>query len=682
MSRMPSPTARSRRFLHHAVRCCAEWAARLLLLGAAAAPAQPGDCPAPATIQTRLTQIEADARTDAALAAFAQLHQTLLPCADAKRESALLMRWSNYAVNHGQSDAALVSEKLRYQLAVRASLVTDRADAAGRLGILLAERGELDLAERRLLEAAAGMETHGQLPEAAEMYSRLSRLHRRAGDYIGALSDEQRALSLRRRIDPPPNVWRSLLNLAVLYEQLEQSTEARRLYGEALDEAEREGVEVSVARVLNGFAGFLNDFGAEHAPQALAMAQRALQLDRPRGGVARIAGGLLQTGRAQLNLGHLEAAEAALSEGLALAAKMTAPALRTHFQLRMGELALAQGRVDLALARVEAARVAYESQGNKHRLIKVQALLERIHTRRGNALAAAHAGREQFRLRDALLGGRANGRISELLARFELGEERLRNTQLAQAKALAELSARNERRQAQLVGILAAVIAVALLLLGWRHLTVRRLLRQIADSRDLIRAQAEQLQRNHTQLVEHSERLLQHSITDALTGIANRARIMDQLREALDQARVDRPESRVACLLLDIDHFKLVNDRHGHPAGDLALIAVAQSLESALRDSGAVAGRVGGEEFLVMVTGAAAAQVDALAEAVRVALAGNPVVLSDGTVLSLTVSVGVHCAVAGETVEQVYSHADSALYMAKRSGRNCVRVYHSLEPPI
>lgn len=627
-----------------------------------------------------MTQIEAEPRVEIGLAAFAELHQALLPCADARRESALLQRWSNYAVNNGRSDAALVSENLRYQLAMRAHLVADRADAAGRLGILLAERGELDLAERRLLEAAAGMESQGQLPQAAEMYSRLSRLHRRAGDYIAALGDEQRALSVRRRIDPPPNVWRSLLNLAVLYEQLEQSAEARRLYGEALDEAERQGIEVSVSTVLNSFAGFLNDFGAEHAPQALAMAQRALTIDRPRGGIARIAGGLLQTGRAQLNLRHLDAAEAALSEGLALAATMSTPALRTHFQFRLGELALAQGRLDLALERVEAARLAYESQGNKHRLIKVQDLLERIHTRRGDALAAAHAGREQFRLRDELMGSRANARISELLARFELGEERLRNTQLAQAKALAELSARNQRRQAQLVGVLAAVIAVALLLLGWRHLTVRRLLRQIADSRDLIRAQAEQLQHNHTQLVEHSERLLQHSITDALTGVANRARIMDQLREALDQALVDPTRPQVACLLLDIDHFKLVNDRHGHPAGDLALVAIAQTLEAALRDRNAVAGRVGGEEFLVVVTGAAAGQAEALAEAVRAAIAGQPVVLSDGTVLPLTVSLGLHRAAPGETLEQVYSRADHALYAAKRTGRNRVQIYHSQEP--
>lgn len=631
-------------------------------------------CPVPADTQAELQRIEASTAVADTLTAFARLHDAIQPCNDPARESALLARWSNYAVNNGESDDALVSENLRYQVAVRANLVADRADAAGRSGILLAERGELDLAERRLLEGATAMEARGALAEAAEMHSRLSRLHRRAGDYIGALGDEQRALSLRRRIDPPPNVWRSLLNLAVLYEQLEQATEARRLYGEALDEAEREGIEANVSTVLNSFSGFLNDFGAEHAPQALAMAQRALQLDGNDDGIARKAGSLLQVGRAQLNLGHLAQAEAALTEGRALAARMEQPALATHFAFRLGELAFAQGQLDTALQRVEAARVAYESQGNKHRLIKVQDLLERIYARQGDPLAAAHAGREQFRLRDELLGSRANGRISELLARFELGEERLRNTQLAQAKSLAELSAQNERRQAQLVGILAAVIAVALLLLGWRHLTVRRLLKQIADSRDLIQAQAAQLSQHHAQLVEHSERLLHNSITDALTGIANRARIMDRLRDALDLALANEANGQVAALLLDIDHFKQVNDRHGHPAGDLALIAVAHTLEEALHGSGALPGRVGGEEFLVVAEGADARHAETLAEQVRAAIARQPVVLSDGTALPLTVSIGVHRARRGESVEQVYSRTDTALYGAKQGGRNRVQV--------
>jgi tetratricopeptide (TPR) repeat protein len=149
-------------------------------------------------------------------------------CGDAAQEAEVLAAWTNASMQHGDSAAALESETARYTLAVRAQLRTTRADAAARLGTLYTDRGEIDLADRRLQEAAALFEELKAYSESADVRSRMSRLHRRAGDYLAALQDEQTALRLRRQITPASNVWRSLLNVAVLYEQLELPDEARR----------------------------------------------------------------------------------------------------------------------------------------------------------------------------------------------------------------------------------------------------------------------------------------------------------------------------------------------------------------------------------------------------------------------------------------------------------------------
>lgn len=235
-------------------------------------------------------------------------------CDDAEAEAQALASWSEQTMRDNQRDEALEVETARHALAARAGLDHHRADAALHLGILLGNRGEADLGERRLREAASLFESLGAWSQAADTYSRLARGNRQAGDYLAALTDEQTALAMRRRIDPPPNVWRSLLNLAVLYEQLELHEDARRRYADALDEAEREGNDANVAIVLTAFSGYLNDFGAEQAAQALSMAERALTLVRRGGDQVQIASALLQVGRAHMNLRHLDDAEAAYTE--------------------------------------------------------------------------------------------------------------------------------------------------------------------------------------------------------------------------------------------------------------------------------------------------------------------------------------------------------------------------------
>jgi diguanylate cyclase (GGDEF)-like protein len=127
-----------------------------------------------------------------------------------------------------------------------------------------------------------------------------------------------------------------------------------------------------------------------------------------------------------------------------------------------------------------------------------------------------------------------------------------------------------------------------------------------------------------------------------------------------------------AMLIIDIDHFKSINDQHGHPEGDEALKRVAEQLRSEVREP-AFIGRLGGEEFVVVIPGATLEAAEALAERFREQVMGIDTCrwFADRPI---TVSIGLTLAVAaGETPSSMLQRADAALYEAKRAGRNCVR---------
>lgn len=154
--------------------------------------------------------------------------------------------------------------------------------------------------------------------------------------------------------------------------------------------------------------------------------------------------------------------------------------------------------------------------------------------------------------------------------------------------------------------------------------------------------------------------------TDALTGLGNRRTFF----EWLDGGAHDG-EGAVA--LVDIDHFKSVNDNFGHPAGDETLRRVASALEQAIDGEGVVA-RVGGEEFGILFDGRDRDSVEGACERLREAVARTRVELDGGVTLVVTLSVGLAMRAAGEGSDRLIARADQALYRAKQEGRNRVRL--------
>jgi two-component system, cell cycle response regulator len=169
------------------------------------------------------------------------------------------------------------------------------------------------------------------------------------------------------------------------------------------------------------------------------------------------------------------------------------------------------------------------------------------------------------------------------------------------------------------------------------------------------------------ELIEAREQLRFRATYDALTGVANRGVVMDALRAELSrQVREHRP---FGVVLIDIDHFKRINDTHGHICGDAVLKEVAQRMKTSVRPYDTV-GRYGGEEFLIVVSSSDEQGTMSLAERVRFALESRPVETEAGEI-SVTVSCGVAVSNGrGMDPQSLLRLADEALYRAKQQGRN------------
>lgn len=159
--------------------------------------------------------------------------------------------------------------------------------------------------------------------------------------------------------------------------------------------------------------------------------------------------------------------------------------------------------------------------------------------------------------------------------------------------------------------------------------------------------------------------------SDALTGVLNRRSLLERLDSACLRARARGLP--IALLFIDLDHFKQINDTHGHPAGDACLKAIIGPIQAELRQSDVI-GRYGGEEFVVILSSADAAAAQPIAERIRERVAEISVP-GFGTPIHITCSIGVATSdMLGVWGEHLIARADEAVYAAKRCGRNCVQI--------
>ena len=454
--------------------------------------------------------------------------------------------------------------------------------------------------------------------------------------------------------------------------------------------AQRAGARWRQALALQERARLL----AEHGQQAAARTAAASALPLVESQDDPLAQASLWLGASRLahRTGEHEAARRAADEALALAGRVQAPVLQAQALLQQARLrrttdppgagAAVQAALQLAQAvppepwqppvraaaglelvklgrpgagRAHVESAVWEAPRRRQRVLEHDAAgwlrqldvaLREAGDARG-AVAVYHREREmRTKLQQRELD--AAGQELEVLYR---GQHQRREIELLNRENVHKAATRESREllQRTLWGV-AALLALALGLATLLYRRQRVAHRSLAASETLLRTQSER---------------------DALTGLANRRHLLEQL-QALGRAGPQR-SFEGALLMLDVDRFKQVNDRHGHAVGDQILVEVARRLSQVVRGSSDLVVRWGGEEFLLFAPALPPAQVRTLAERVLQAMAAEPLVLGDLT-LEIGVSVGYACFPLPPLAqplswERAVNLTDLALYAAKRQGR-------------
>jgi diguanylate cyclase (GGDEF)-like protein len=467
------------------------------------------------------------------------------------------------------------------------------------------------------------------------------------GDVLAATRHSEQALALAQRArDEALQAWS--LALQATLQPPAQAGEGRRLIAQAealLRGAGRPDIQARVAVAAAGLAMRHGDPAAAERTLREALEQ------------ARAAGSPRLAALAQVNLSDALIKRGRAAEALA-EVQRALPVVRQHADRRLERVLLHNG----ALALIGLGRIA-EARAQADRMLDVWAAEglpgEQAAALREVADALADASQakaalellhRERALNEKLNEAQAEAALQHLRVRYDRDADRRRIELLSRDNAIAATELDNRTLTQRLWALAAALVALAALLVG-------ALLQRV-------RATQRSLQSSQAQLKVQSEH-------DALTGVANRRRGQTRLDEA---SRASGFEG--ALLLVDVDHFKRVNDEHGHAVGDQVLVEVARRLQAAVRESDLVV-RWGGEEFLVIAPGGAGLSAQTLDEfACRLlhAVGGSPVVLASGQALSVSASIG-HAAFPlaprGVTLgwERALNLADMALYTAKSQGR-------------
>ncbi len=626
-------------------------------------PARPATPPSGTSVNESLTNLErlleglmreADRSPDEALVTLDDLAAS--PVGGTVAGQRLLLRTTGVVLAHvGKDDEALARADALHRLGNGADVLAEadahlvRAEVEDSAGHAEAAYEQARAALRGYNQACAPGPAQRTDCDYRSWWAALAMAENGAigqGNLVVAAANLQSMLDVSRRYDDRRLEAMSLGIAALLSERNGDQPAANRALAQAHHLATQEGVAWIVVRMtlIDGAIHRMRQQpeATQHAyEEALGLAHAA-RLPREE---AR-----LLTNLSDIYVHRGNALRALTSIDRAL------PIVRRFNDRRAERLLLHNG----ALARLALGRVAEAKAEIEHVLdlwqrdtgpgARVEALREfgEALAQAGDAAGALELFHKEQALQKEIRATNKSAAEQEMRARFDGDAQKRRIELMARDNELktAELSNQSlTRRLWMFAGVGMALMAVLAALM------YRRM-------RDMNRT-----------LVQHEALLKAHSERDALTGLANRR----QFREVMRVRGAERSFNG-ALLMVDVDHFKRINDKHGHASGDRVLIEMARRLTAAMRADDLVA-RWGGEEFLVFAPGVEGAELDQLADRVRRAVAEAPMQLESGT-LEVTVSVGYaafplpnsHVPV---TWEQAVNLADLSLYTAKNHGRNC-----------
>jgi diguanylate cyclase (GGDEF)-like protein len=435
-------------------------------------------------------------------------------------------------------------------------------------------------------------------------------------DYSGALDWYARGLEARERAGDQMGVAASLGNIGNVYSERGDLAEALVFHQRSLDQSIRIGNKLLEVSSLCNLGGDYADLGRYE--EAIEICRRSVELGEALEDWEKVAVALTSMGFAYGKTRRQAEALACHRRALEIARTNTLQKATAHALFSIGEILLGQGTLDEALsALTEAAALAGEIGARRTEFQSFQVLVEVC--RRQGAYATALAHFETFhRIEKEVFTEEAEERARFLVIQLEVEHHR------REAEALAEINAA--------------------------------------------------LQETNVALQEANARLEALATTDPLTGLPNHRALVAAMDAQTARAR--REEKACALLFVDIDHFKSVNDTHGHPVGDAVLREFVACVRTCLREED-ILGRWGGEEFLILLPGTDADRAIGVAERVRAAVAEQPLLVRNNPhrqSLHVTCSIGAAATPPHLPVrDDLVSAADQALYAAKRQGRNQVR---------
>jgi diguanylate cyclase (GGDEF)-like protein len=521
-----------------------------------------------------------------------------------------------------------------------------RAGVLGCQGEILETAGD-NAQARKLYEQAVTVATVAEDEEmlAGALFQRGFMLGLQ-GEYAAGLADLRQAEQLYERVDMPHHSLTALNGIASLYNRMGDYSQARDMYARALDAQRKAGMRREQAVTLHNLGRAherLGDWAAAREAFAASLAvSRELGYTR---GEAYALRGLAAVANAS---GDPQGALETLARATKLQGETPDVRLRGQIELARGAALRRLQRLPESVAALQIARKIFADGNTLEELGQSHEALASAHAELGEWRDSFEHEREAKAITVQLLRNQLDQRFALLKVEFDTAtkdrqNELLRRENAANAQALGQ--ARQVRRLQWTVIGLTAVLA---LLLGWLAIQLRR----------------------------SNLRMRSLAMTDELTSVPNRRAVLGRLEEALAEPR---PRA-LSMLIIDIDHFKSINDQHGHPAGDAVLKHVADQIRAAVVEP-AFFGRLGGEEFVIVLPETSLEAARQTAERFRelIMFIDTTRVLPDRR--RITASVGVTCSIPGkDTASTMLQRADAALYVAKRSGRNCVRTEPVVSP--
>jgi diguanylate cyclase (GGDEF)-like protein len=467
------------------------------------------------------------------------------------------------------------------------------------------------------------------------------------GNFPAALTKIQAAVILARQGgDPLLNVI-TLNSLAYLYNQMRED--------EAYRAARRLDSPGRLAVLKNTEYGVAIDSG--QIQRGVKAMREALDLSRQVGSGPMIGTALVNLADCSLKLRDYRAALSYAQQALEQARRLDDGSLMATARLNIGQAYLAMGRLAEGKHSIEQGMAWYEKSGHKPDLQMVLAEYGDALERAGDYAGALSAYHRERALSNELFEMRRQKAMVEMQEKYEADKRQRQIELLRQENQVKSTEIDNRRLQQRVWWLLATVFALASAIVLMLYRKVRQ---------------------TNARLEEKNLELKQQSARDPLTGLYNRRHFQEFMREGLAAERRGagvnpQGEDMVGALfLLDVDHFKYINDTYGHGAGDAVLREIADGLREILRETDMIV-RWGGEEFLAFLPATPRGSLDEVA--LRL-LSGIPLrsVEHQGTRLSVNVSIGFapFPLVRGDTLswERAVNIVDMALYLAKGHGRN------------